>query len=222
MKNWFTELSNVNVSDHIEKKNGLNYISWMWAWSELKKLYPLSYATVYETPDGMLVWRDPIGCHVKTSVTLVWEEDDGLHEHTVTEYLPVMDVRNKSIPYENADSMIINKTIQRSLTKCIARLGVGSYIFVGEDLPEEEKNQKEEEAKQAEAAKKKASQELDDLRKKVIEAATKKINEEKIPQEAVYQVIKDLNNGNKNPNSIKSVSVMKKVLTAIQEMKVSE
>lgn len=221
MKNWFEELSAIDVGSKIEQKNGLNYLPWMDAWAELKKRYPLSYATVYETPEGMLVWRDPIGCHVKTSVTLVWDDEDGSHEHTVTEYLPVMDVRNKAVPYENVDSMMVNKTIQRSLTKCIARLGVAEYIFRGDDLPEELKLQKEEEAKQAEAAKKKASQELDDLRQKVIEAATKKINEEKIPQEAVYQVIKDLNNGNKNPNSIKSASVMKKVLAAIQEMKVS-
>ena len=34
---------------------------------------------------------------------------------------------------------MVNKTVQRSLTKCIARLGLGGYIFVIEDLPEEEK-----------------------------------------------------------------------------------
>ena len=133
-----------------------------------------------------------------------------------------MDVRNKAVPYDNVDSMMVNKTIQRSLTKCIARLGVAEYIFRGDDLPEELQKQKEEEAKQAEAAKKKNSEELEKLRQQVIETATKKINEEKVPQQAVYQVIKDLNNGQQNPNSIKSVAVMKKVLAAIKEMKVSE
>lgn len=138
MKNWFVELSSINVNDHVKQKNGLNYLSWMWAWSELKKRYPLSYATVYETEDGMLVWKDPIGCHVKTSVTIVWEEDDGTtREHTVTEYLPCMDFKNKSYPYENVDSMVVNKTIQRSLTKCIARLGLGGYLFANEDIPED-------------------------------------------------------------------------------------
>lgn len=137
MVNWFNELNNVDVKDHIKQKNGLNYLSWMWAWSELKKRYPLSRATVHETPDGMLVWRDPIGCHVKTSVTIVWEEDGAEHEHTVTEYLPCMDHRNKTVAYEDVDAMLVNKTVQRSLTKCIARLGLGGYIFAGEDLPEE-------------------------------------------------------------------------------------
>lgn len=105
MAKWFEELSAVNVNEHIKQKNGLNYLSWMWAWQELKKRYPLSYATVHETEDGMLVWRDPIGGHVKTSVTLVWIEEDSegnevQKEHTATEYLPVMDFRNKAVPYE--------------------------------------------------------------------------------------------------------------------------
>lgn len=138
MINWFTELSEINVNDHVKQKNGLNYLSWMWAWQELKKRYPLSYATVHETPEGMLVWPDPVGCHVKTSITIVWEEDGELKEHTVTEYLPCMDFKNKAVSYDNVDSMQINKTIQRSLTKCIARLGLGSYLYVNEDLPEEE------------------------------------------------------------------------------------
>lgn len=137
MKNWFTELSAVDVNGHVKQKNGLNYLSWMWAWAEMKKRYPLSYSTVHETEDGMLVWKDPKGCHVKTSVTLVWEEDDGFHEHTVTEYLPCMNFKNQSVDYDEVDSMLVNKTVQRSLTKCIARLGIGGYLFANEDLPEE-------------------------------------------------------------------------------------
>lgn len=139
MNNWFTELSAIDVSDHVKQKNGLNYLSWMWAWYELKKRYPLSYATVHETEDGMIVWKDPVGAHVKTSVTIVWKENEELKEHTVTEYLPCMDFKNKAVLYENIDSMLVNKTIQRSLTKCIARLGLGGYLFVNEDLPEEMK-----------------------------------------------------------------------------------
>lgn len=142
MVNWFKELSSINVNDHVEEKNGLSYLSWMWAWHELKSRYPLSYATVHETEEGGLVWKDPIGGHVKTSVTIVWEEGEGenkvVKEHTTTEYLPVMDFRNRSVVYENIDSMMVNKTIQRSLTKCIARLGIGGYIYASEDLPEAE------------------------------------------------------------------------------------
>lgn len=137
MKNWFIELNSVDVNDHVKQKNGMNYLSWMWAWSELKKRYPLSYATVHETEDGMLVWKDPIGCHTKTSITIVWEEDGVTKEHTVTEYLPCMDFKNRAVPFDEVDSMLVNKTIQRGLTKCIARLGIGGYLFANEDLPED-------------------------------------------------------------------------------------
>ena len=146
MKNWFVELGQIDVREYIEKKQNLSYVSWMAAWAELKKRYPLSYATVHENTDGSLIWPDPIGCHVKTSITLVWSDEDGQHEHTVTEYLPVMDYKNKSIPTANVTSMDVNKTIQRSLTKCIARLGLGWTIYIGSDLPDEP-----EEVKQAKA-----------------------------------------------------------------------
>jgi hypothetical protein len=36
---WET-LSKVNVNDHTEKKNGLTYLSWAWAWGVLKDNYP--------------------------------------------------------------------------------------------------------------------------------------------------------------------------------------
>lgn len=114
-ESFYDVLSGVDVQDRIKQKNGLNYLSWMWAWHELKKRYPLSYATVHETEDGMLVWKDPNGAHVKTTVTIVWEDENGeLKEHSATEYLPIMDFKNKPVPYENIDSMQVNKTIQRS------------------------------------------------------------------------------------------------------------
>ena len=52
------------------------------------------------------------------------------------EYLPIMDYKNKSIPLENVTSFDVNKSIQRSLTKALARHGLGLYLYAGEDLPE--------------------------------------------------------------------------------------
>lgn len=52
------------------------------------------------------------------------------------EYLPIMDYKNKSINLENVTSFDVNKTIQRSLTKALARHGLGFYLYSGEDLPE--------------------------------------------------------------------------------------
>lgn len=139
MTNYFTELNNVNVNDKTEKKNGLTYLSWAYAWGEIKKRHPDATYTVYERGDGCIYWTDGRTCWVKTGVTV-----NGL-EHI--EYLPVMDTRNKSIPLENVTSFEVNKAIQRSLTKACARHGLGLYIYAGEDLPEEEKTAAAEAAK---------------------------------------------------------------------------
>ena len=39
-------------------------------------------------------------------------------------------------------SFDVNKAIQRSLTKAVARHGLGLYIYAGEDLPEGETDEK--------------------------------------------------------------------------------
>ena len=52
-----------------------------------------------------------------------------------------MDYRNKSILLESLTSFDVNKTIQRSLTKALARHGLGLYIYAGEDLPEDLKKE---------------------------------------------------------------------------------
>lgn len=130
-KNYFAELYAVNVSDKIEKKNGLSYVSWPYAWAEVKKLYPDSTFTIYErdTEFGPVnYFTDGKTCWVKTGVTV-----NGI-EHI--EELPVMDFRNNSIPLNGITSMAVNKTIQRSLTKACARHGLGLYVYAGEDLPE--------------------------------------------------------------------------------------
>jgi hypothetical protein len=126
--NYFVELFNVNVSDKIEKKNGLSYVSWPYAWSEIKKRFPDATYTVYENKDGWFYHTDGRTCWVKTGLTV-----NGI-EHI--EMLPVMDYKNRSIPAEQVTSMDVNKAIQRSLTKAAARHGIGLYVYAGEDLPE--------------------------------------------------------------------------------------
>lgn len=127
--NYFTELNSVNVSDKVEKKNGLSYLSWAYAWGELKKKHPGATYTVYENAQGWNYHTDGRTAWVKTGVTV-----DGI-EHI--EYLPIMDARNRSIPLEAINSFDVNKAIQRSLTKAVARHGLGLYVYAGEDLPEE-------------------------------------------------------------------------------------
>ena len=130
-KNYFCELNAINVNGKTEKKNGLTYLSWAWAWGEVKKLHPTATYTIYENADGWNYFTDGKTCWVKTGATV-----EGI-EHI--EYLPVMDHKNKSIPFEQVTSFDVNKAIQRSLTKALARHGLGLYIYAGEDLPEEEK-----------------------------------------------------------------------------------
>lgn len=135
MNDIFNTLNAINVQEHIEKKNGLSYLPWAWAWAEIKKRYPMSTYTVYENADGLCYHTDGKTAWVKTGVTVV--DGDTAIEHI--EYLPVMDMRNKSIALAAITSFDVNKAIQRSLTKAVARHGLGLYVYAGEDLPEDEK-----------------------------------------------------------------------------------
>jgi hypothetical protein len=130
MDNYFTKLYSINVNDKVEKKNGLSYVSWPFAWAEVKKLYPDAVYTIYENKDGWNYHTDGRTCWVKTGVTV-----NGI-EHI--EYLPVMDYKNRSIAADQVTSFDVNKAIQRSLTKAVARHGLGLYIYAGEDLPEDD------------------------------------------------------------------------------------
>ena len=142
----FNDLFHVNVNDHTEtKKSGateLTYLSWPYAWAEVKKRYPSAYYSVWKNDKGLpYVYDENTGYMVYTSVTI-----EGItHEM----WLPVMDGANKamkSAPYtyktkygdksvEQASMFDINKTIMRCLVKNLGMFGLGLYIYAGEDLP---------------------------------------------------------------------------------------
>ena len=124
----YAVLSAINCNDKTEKKNGLTYLSWAWAWGIAKENFPDANYTIYDNPDGWNYWTDGRTCWVKTGVTINGQEH--------IEELPVMNSRNQSIPLEQVTSFEVNKAIQRSLTKALARHGLGLYIYAGEDLPE--------------------------------------------------------------------------------------
>lgn len=161
-KNYFATLQSINVNDKTETKNGLTYLSWAWAWGELKKIHPDATYTIYETPEGCFYFTDGRTCWVKTGVTV-----NGI-EHI--EYLPVMDYRNKSIPKDQVTSFDVNKTIQRSLTKAVARHGLGLYIYAGEDLPgtKEEEEEKEKERAFDKKAEQTAKQKINETKQKAL------------------------------------------------------
>lgn len=120
---WDT-LSPIDVSEHTEKKQNLTYLSWAWAWGTMCKHFPDTtyYFECEQFPDDTVEYT----CHVVVN--------HGGHTHTQMMWLPVMDHRNKAI--KNPDAFARNTCKMRCLTKCLSMLGLGHYIYAGEDLPE--------------------------------------------------------------------------------------
>ena len=138
---WET-LSRVDVSEHIETKNGLSYLSWAWAWGTLMEYYPeAEFEFIKHTSEGgsitdILEYKDG-SASVQCKITIPGKLDTDkkiLGSVTRQMWLPVMDYRNKAIT--NPDSRSISDSKMRCLVKCIAILGLGHYIYAGEDLPE--------------------------------------------------------------------------------------
>ena len=143
-KSVFDSLNAINVNDKVEKKSNLTYLSWAWAWAEVKKVYPSATYTVIRDPQTMspYFFDQHLGYMVMTSVTI--------NNETLEMWLPVMDSSNQAMKHEayeyntrygvktvDAATMFdINKTLMRCLTKNLAMFGLGLYIYAGEDLPE--------------------------------------------------------------------------------------
>ena len=144
IKEKFQELYSLDVNKYVEKKNGLSYLSWAYAWGEFKKIYPDAVYEVKKDEQGRCYFGDEdIGYMVYTSVTA-----GGLtHEM----WLPVMDGANKAMMREEYKYMVkgyektvdamtmfdVNKTVMRCLVKNLAMFGLGLSIYAGEDLPED-------------------------------------------------------------------------------------
>lgn len=131
----FDELVKLNVNDKAEKKNGLTYLSWAFAWGEFKKAYPNATYEIVKT-NGIPYYADGSGAMVYTKVTA--------DELTYEMWLPIMDNRNKALQVGAFTMFDVNKTIMRCLVKNLAMFGLGLYIYAGEDLPESEAGEQKE------------------------------------------------------------------------------
>ena len=121
---WDT-FSKIDVSGHVEKKNGLDYLSWAFAISKLNEHYPNnSYAFTETTLDGGTVMTE-----------CVMTIQDGKEIAVRTMWLPVMDYRNKAIA--NPDAFAINTTRMRCLVKCLAMWGLGLSLYSKTELTDE-------------------------------------------------------------------------------------
>jgi hypothetical protein len=161
-KSIFETLSAINVNDKVEKKSNLTYLSWAWAWGEVKKTFPSAVYNVVFDPNTNkpYFYDETLGYMVMTSVTIEGQ--------TLEMWLPVMDGANQAMKahaYEystrygvktvDAATMFdINKTLMRCLTKNLAMFGLGHYIYAGEDLPEVNETPKAVAPKKAAAPKK--------------------------------------------------------------------
>lgn len=140
-------LSSINCSKHTEKKNGLTYLSWIWAWGIVKKTYPSANYEVTMWDNRPYLYDEKLGYLVQTTVSIDGER--------IGMQLPVMDGANKAQKAEKytyktkygekevdaATMFDINTAIMRCLTKNLAMFGLGHYIYAGEDLPESDEEQ---------------------------------------------------------------------------------
>ena len=150
MNEVFEKLRKVNVTGHVEQKNGLNYLSWAWAWDEVMKEYPRAIYEIERFEGKPYLYDEKTGYMVFTRMNI-----EGIEREM---WLPVMDSNNKAMldhkykykvkdystggykekEVDEATMFDINKSIMRCLVKNLAMYGLGLALYSGEDLPEEE------------------------------------------------------------------------------------
>lgn len=127
------ELLKINVNDRTEKKNGMTYLSWAYAWTEVLKADPAATWKVELWGDGTGMGQTVLMSFGNSA--MVWVTTT-IFGKAITCQLPVLDYRNK--PVANPDAMAINTAIMRCLVKSIAMQGLALYIYAGDDLPLED------------------------------------------------------------------------------------
>lgn len=153
----FKTLYAVDVSGRLEKKPSsdkrgpeLSYLSWAWAWAEIKKLYPSASYRIIEFDERGVETEHGYPFQVIGSAGyMVWTELT-LEGQTYRMWLPVMDSHNASVRKDEYtvqtrfssykvppfSTTLLNKTIMRCLVKNMAMFGLGLTIYAGEDTPD--------------------------------------------------------------------------------------
>lgn len=191
-KSVFQTLYDIDVSDKVKQKNGLNYLSWASAWAEVKKAFPNASFKVYESDAGCIYHTDGRTAWVKTSITI--------NDDEVIDYLPVLDFKNKPILIDNITSSDVNKSIQRSLCRAAARNGLGLFIYEGEDIPE-------------------SVSELDEINEENLAIASSLAKENDEMKKKVGDLVRQYVKGRSaNPRSIKDLDVAKELNAKLKEL----
>ena len=126
----FEMLNALNVNEHTEQKSvggtKLTYLSWPWAWAEVKKAFPDAHYTIWRDEHGAPYTEDPLtGYMVFTSVTI-----EGItHEM----WLPVMDGANKAMKRTEYDYKVKNPNFKYATWNDQKK---GYYDRYGKEQPE--------------------------------------------------------------------------------------
>lgn len=149
------DLLKLNVNEHTEKKNGLTYLSWAWAWAEALKADP---AATFEVKTFAHDQYTEMPYMNVNGTGMVWVTVT-MFGKPMTCFLPVMNHRNQ--PIQNPDAFQVNTAIMRCMTKALALHGLGLYIYSGDDLPEDDEKAAPTPVAVAPKAKPKADESLD-------------------------------------------------------------
>lgn len=126
-KSLFKQLREIDITDHVEKKNNFYYLSWAWA---LDVMYEFDENAEFEFPEREVFADGTV--MIYCDVTIKGKKKRG--------FLPVMDFKNNAV--RNPDARKISDSMQRCLVKTIALHGLGLNLYAGEDLPDESKDQR--------------------------------------------------------------------------------
>jgi hypothetical protein len=119
----FKDLSQIDVSNHLEiKHGGLSYLSWMAAWALAKDYDPGATFHVHTTETNDPFFVTDAGAFVTVTVIIKGQE--------LTEYLPVLDNRNKPLAGDKLNTFDINSAIKRCLVKALAMHGLGAMVYI--------------------------------------------------------------------------------------------
>lgn len=217
-KSIFQTLYDADVTGKVKKKNGLSYISWAAAWAEVKKRYPDATYHVYtcqpdpyeetitEYKDGIPVMSRTVK---RTPQPRPWFDDGKsawvevgvtINGMEAKETYAIMDFKNNAVKAEQVTSTDANKAKMRALAKACAQLGLGLFIYEGEDMPEGVKKERTG---------------LADARKKVVSAAQAAVKKG-VDRAKIYALIAEKNNGNDSPTEIPTIALCNEITTAIK------
>jgi len=209
-KSVFATLSAVDMSAKYKKKGAITYLPWSSAWDAVKTRYPDAHWEPVKTPDGCLYHTDGKTCWVETTVTIAGE--------TQNETLAVMNHTNKSVPYDEVESTVFEKSIRRCLVKNLALFGLALNLWYGEELSDTAKKEKAEKKAAEDKKQKQAAAELDNIHQSIIDIATAK-KEAGADVDAIYAIVQKYAGGKKNPKAIKSLDDANACLKEVSDFK---